>query len=300
MTILPIIIFTVLMLSLAVFSVHYYWQQHRMRQLAQETTARWLAEGREVRFHPTPVEYYGNEPLHSHSRLAATQGLLGIADRELIFIPHGYGREQAISFDLMHWIGTHPIEVSSGDGTIKTKALVVHYEALGKWYMGAWVLDWPDNIAGVLAKLTGQHNHSQREDCGPEAAECLLQDVYGQWHPAAESRHQAGVASSPFASVVVSAGHLYLAPDRLIFNRRYMIHLSQFRRIEVHERGGLLNQLNPFAENLLRIEYAVPDEPRCLVVGFLIRQAERWGKYLAERAQVPCEVREGRKKKDDD
>lgn len=298
------VMFAVVLSGLAVaVGVSTVLDRRRTRRFVQATAARWLAEGRDMRFYPTPAGYYGNEPLRSHARVAAEEGVLGIADRQLIFIPFKTGREQAISFDLIQWIGTHSIEVGSGDGTISRNALVVHYEAMGKWCMCAWTMDWPDNIAEVLAKLAGQTFHKcldHRDDYGPYEAECLLQDVYGEWHPVPEARRQAGVANSPFAAVIVSEGPLYLAPDRLIFNRHHMLHLSRLRRIEVYERGGLLNHLNPFAKDLLRIEYALPDDPRAQVVGFLLPQAEQYAKLLAWRTQVPFEMREGRKKKEDE
>ncbi len=299
---IPIIFLVLIVGTAAVLITYYYWQEYRMRQYAAAVARRWRAEGRDVRFEPTVVEYYGDEPLRSHARRAATRGVLGIADRDLIFVPFGNREEQPLPFDVIRWIGTHTVEVSQGDGTTTKNALVVHYEAAGEWHMGVWVMSWPNTVAGVLAKLNGQLDpplFGQREDYGPETAECLLQDVYGEWHPADEARRRDDVVHSPFEGLTLAHGPLYLAPDRLVFNRYLMIHFAQLRRIEVYERGGLLNRLNPFAEDLLRIEYALPDEPRGLVVGFLVRSADQWGKTLAARAQVPYEVREGRKKKEE-
>ncbi|HEX3051162.1 MAG TPA: hypothetical protein VHP83_10945 [Aggregatilineaceae bacterium] len=73
-----------------------------------------------------------------------------------------------------------------------------------------------------------------------------------------------------------------------------MIHLAQIRRLEVYAEGTR-RSINPFAQDLLRIEYEADDKH--VVTGFLLRHADEWGAELAKRTGVPFDKQEGRKKK---
>jgi hypothetical protein len=290
---LAAIIFRIFLMNAETINKH---EQDKASQFAQATANHWQARRRKVHFPPRPAGYYGNEPKPLHAYLVATGGVLGIVDRELIFVPLGTRREQAISLDLIRWISTHATRAETGRADI----LVVHYVAAGRWHMAAWEMEEPETIAEVLANMVGQPFHEcmdLREDYGPAPATCVLQDVYGQWLPASKSLYQSGVTPSPFSKLTRSEGSLYLAPGWLVFDERPMFPLSHLRRIEVVEHGGTLNQINPFAQDLLRLEYAPPDDLKPRVVGFQLREADRWAEILAEHTQVPYIMNEGRKKK---
>jgi hypothetical protein len=68
------------------------------------------------------------------------------------------------------------------------------------------------------------------------------------------------------------------------------------RRVDVFEPGGVLAELNPFHEDLLRIEYESPEQHE--VIRFLVRRGEGWADAIQTLTSVPCEHHRGRKKKE--
>jgi hypothetical protein len=57
---------------------------------------------------------------------------------------------------------------------------------------------------------------------------------------------------------------------------------------------------NPLAADLLRVEYATPDDADydTDVIGFLVRRADKWAETVAARAPQSVQVQVGRKKKE--
>jgi hypothetical protein len=218
-------------------------------------------------------------------------------DKHLVFIgrrryDEEWVPEEWIPFDQIRWLGTRYVSGQEGHSGIKRDALIVHYEQRGFWHVGAWFSVQQNDLIKALSVETGLpviKYFGEREDYGPAPAARQIEDVYGRWHPFREGGH--------LPSVDADQGELYLAPDRLLFNRRHPIHLAQVRRVDVFEPGGVLAELDPFHEDLLRIEYETPDQQHA-VIGFLVRGGDRWASAIRTRTSVPYEHHRGRKKKE--
>ncbi len=74
---------------------------------------------------------------------------------------------------------------------------------------------------------------------------------------------------------------------------------TQIREIGAFSKGGVLNSLNPFAEDLLRIECQPTPDGKPEVIGFLVRDAEDWAEAIRSRSPARITVHAGRKKKID-
>ena len=184
--------------------------------------------------------------------------------------------------------------VRKGKNTVKRPVLVLHHEDRGRWNVSVFGI--PDQALIVsLLTILGQQTRLKpayaRADFGPHDAQRMSQDVYGQWQPTTTD----GDAPSPLILVAGLNGELYLAPDRLIYNGKTALHLAQIRKVELYEQGGL-QKLNPFSEELLRIEYEQGDQHQ--VAGFMVRSGRHWAEALGLRLNMPIEIHEGRKKKE--
>jgi hypothetical protein len=256
----------------AVWAAYRQAQQHFLIRVRTE----WMREGRVVHYGPVGAHSYGSRPKSIYP--GGTFGALGLVGGHLFFAGHRSGWKNAsLAFEQVRWIGLRSITVQAGRATVKKRALVVHADSVGGWVVYTFTTGDLDELARQLAAQCGQMVHQEgREDFGPMNATRLTEDVYGQWH-----RDHADA--------------LYLAPDRLLFGWDSAIHLAQVRRVEVLARTGL-ESLNPFAGDLLRVEYAGADEGHA-AVGFVVRGARKWAEAIARRTQVPVQVHAGRKKK---
>jgi hypothetical protein len=105
----------------------------------------------------------------------------------------------------------------------------------------------------------------QFEDFGPEPAVYLVQDAAGNWQRVTPDSPPPDQSGWQYA--------LYLAPDRLLYGGQHAVPLAAIRRVDMHAVG----RLNPFPENLLKIEFAYGDGGT-RVIGFLLPNAGDCGR----------------------
>jgi len=139
---------------------------------------------------------------------------------------------------------------------------------------------------GALTGLPVQAVGEAYEDFGPAPAVYVVPEGEKGWRP--------GVAGQPDPRALPpdwmeTARWLYLAPDRLLFDRAHAIPLIHIRRVVVTERG-IKPAENPFDDNLLRVEYEEASGARC-TAGFVVRNAGDWAGILETRAGVPVLLR---------
>jgi hypothetical protein len=288
----------IILLMLVIFGGYAAWDLGSKQDLQRSVLARW-SSNRTVHHRPVITEHFGSDPRTSYVGAYATVGVIGVADDRVIFVRRGGQNEMFIPLDRLCWIGTYPITLKQGKTTVNRPALVLHHEDGDRWYVSVFVIRDQSLITSLLNTLeqqTGLIAMHGRMDFGPHSAQRMSQDIYGQWQTAASD----GVAWSLAAQPSVMdfgglSGQLYLSPDRLIYNGKPIIHLVQIRQVELYEQGGL-HKLNPFNEELLRIEYDQDDQHH--VTGFLVRSGRKWAEALALRLNIPVEVHEGRKKKE--
>jgi hypothetical protein len=249
------------------------------------------------------VFYYGNEPRLAYSPRQAKFGSLWMDDQQLVFTPQHGSQELTIRFDQIRWIGQPAIRIEgAGRDRIAPlkQAIEVHYLDQERWCAAIWEiadtyyearaarLEHFSDLLFARSRLAVYREASHV--FGPSEATCMIQGIYGQWHSVAWQP----AAPPPFAACRVSKAPLYLTPTgRLLFDYRYEVPLDQVRRVEAYTEG----HLNPFAGQLLRLEYEIPGDPRRQSVGFIVEQAAQWGEVIAARASVPLEIHAGRKKK---
>jgi hypothetical protein len=264
--------------------------------------ADWARQKRMIHFSPVPATYYVGFGLQWPRSYF---GALGLVDKNLVFIglrryEEEWVPEERIPFDQIRWIGTHYITGQKGRSAVNQDALIVHYERGGFWHMAAWVADQQQHLARTLSAETGLpvlRYFGEREDYGPAHAARLIEDVYGRWHPFCDGTYPSDPDGKSAERLDADPGELYLAPDRLLFNRRDPIHLAQVRRVDLFEPGGVLAELNPFHEDLLRIEYESLEQQH-KVIGLLVRGGQGWASAIHTLTSVPYEHHRGRKKKE--
>jgi hypothetical protein len=298
------------------------WEQVSRHRFLRGVIARWMQQGRQIDHLPVNAEYYGDEPQDSRYERPGLPGVIGVADGQVVFIKNRSRHELAIDLADLRWIGSRMIIVHYGKASVSKMALVLHHERQPSYYVSVFVTDYgqPISLLNTISDLTGLTPHvlgADREDFGPTAAHYLTQDIYGQWQPAAldtfppRSKPDPDITQRSVVAHLVGTlsnqkqgsgsersgldGQLYLAPDRLVYDGYTLIHLSQIRRIDLFEQGGL-QKFNPFNEELLRIEY--DQDGKHQAAGFLIRSGKVWAEALQARLNIPVEIHEGRKKKE--
>jgi len=247
---------------------------------AQRVAGDWVRRKRNIHFTPTNAAYFGDEPRASYSESGTTeQGALGLIDDALVFEgEHGYTVN--LPFESIGGVVLTPFKVRNNQqvGWTWKTALLVYRELNRRWFVYTWIADNVYGVAGALSEQAGVPIWEANGCVGPATgAVRLTQDFHGQWHRRGE-------------------GVFFLAPDRVLFDYRTAIHLSQVRRIDVFLRGGMFTNLIALRKDLLRIEIETPEGAR-QVVGFEVDDAASFGKQLAQHTQVPFEIHEGRKKK---
>lgn len=291
-----IILMTALLFGVTVYAI---WDYTSRREHARRVQATWQRQGRTIHHPPVTAEYYGSEPLGSHTSARADVGALGVCDRRLLFVKRGFSSEVYIDLDTVRWVGTREISVQQGKSSVRKDFLIIHFEGGRTWQVAAFILDKKAyaTLPAAIAQQTGLHEEhlgSSREDHGPSRALRMAQDVYGQWRPAHADGTPRTDSLTPAPNWLNLHGKLYLAPDRLLYNFTEAIPLAQVRRIDLYGKGGL-HRLNPFGEELLRVEYVDGDEHH--VAGFLVQWGGSWADALYRQAGIPVQTHEGRKKK---
>ncbi|HEX3051161.1 MAG TPA: hypothetical protein VHP83_10940 [Aggregatilineaceae bacterium] len=281
----------------AAFSPKGTWKQERRKRMdfPGQVSERWRNEGRTVPFEPVLLLLLATQPQRPTTG-PYILGVLGIVDDKLAFEGMN-GERYQIPLNAICWIGRKTTPVQERETITEKEVLVIHADYDGQWNvftLGAGSIHLRANSPNTLDYQARTFTHTlvercqlelhmysgTHEDFGPAQAQQISQDVYGQWH-------EDNADGSP----------LYLAPDRLIYGWKDMIHLAQIRKLDVYAEGTR-RSINPFAQDLLRIEYDA--DGNHVVTGFLLRRADEWGAELAKRTGVPCDLQEGRKKKNGD
>lgn len=228
----------------------------------------WTRSAQVVKFGPVGAFYYGSRPQRKY--VTRVYGALGIVSDKLVF--EGHRSNSAVIHEAaIRWIGIRSISFYGGAAQI----LIVHSDDLNGWTVHTFMPDQLMEFAEALSRYTDLPLHQfgeAHEDYGPARTTRVLQDIYGEW---SEDRK----------------GKLYLAPDRLLFEGKDPILLSQIRQVDVFVKG----RLNP--ADLLRIEYETPDGG-LHTMGFVVKHAEQWADAIQGRSEVRLSMHIGRKKKE--
>jgi hypothetical protein len=256
--------------------------ERRMKQdFVNQTRTQWMRAGRVIQWGPEGTDCYGvSRPQSVYYE--ANFGVLGVVDRHVAFT----GRRNAncdayIPLEQIAGLVSCPIQVRQGKASVEKKAVEVHTENRGHWLVYTFTPRDPFQFVEAIHRHTGRTILERTLPKQPTEANAVLmrQDVYGEWREE-------------------QAGELYFAPDRIVFDWYSLIHFSQIRRVDIFERGGL-GSLNPFAQELVRIEYQ-GTEQKFQVIGFLLRGADKWADKLSAYTGIPVESHIGRKKKEHD
>ncbi len=244
----------------------------------------WRLTREPIHFGPVGATCYGTDPVRSYRRREGHYGAVGIVSEFFVFSTRQYERLM-VPLASITWIDLRKITVSRGRGTKKVGALMVYGEYRDEYFVFALSSDQSYAISQQLSahcKLRVEELGERSESHGPAGATRVTQDIYGEWH---EDTH----------------GQLFLAPDRLLFAGldRWddSMLLEQIREVGAFSKGGVLNSLNPFAEDLLRIECQPTPDGKPEVIGFLVRDAKDWAEAIRSRSPARITVHAGRKKK---
>jgi hypothetical protein len=271
-------------------------QKNSLEKLRKVTLARWQENGLTI-LHP-PVLTAGYGSLYDFC-LPEQHGIIGIVDDDVVCKVEGYN-QVSVPLDQVRWVGIHQSKISAGRSTTSAKVMVLHHEEKNQWHASAFVISRPSDLASLLRVIeeqTGLAPHNGREDFGPHPAQRLTQTIYGHWLLASNDGKAWEALRQPKVEEKVKLSfRLYLAPDRLVYNGYTTILLSQIRQVDLYKKGGP-HQLNPFNQDLLRIEYEQDDQHQ--VAGFLVHSGREWAEALQAHMHLPVEVHEDRKKKEE-
>ncbi len=246
----------------------------RQRQYVARVQSDWVREGHIIHAAPVDAICYGLHPRRIYRHAARAFGALGLTGDQLVFSGMTNNRyDLRLPYADVKLIALRTIRIRAGKTTTRARALVVHFESVQGWQTAVFQFQAAVTFAATLAHECHLSVYDAGQDYGPTPATQMTQDVYGEW--SGERR-----------------GDLYLIADRLIFDRRDAIRLADLQRVDVIERPSL----NPFAPDLLRLEYVTADgEP--VTTGYVVRGAQRWADAIARQREEPLIVHSGRKKK---
>jgi hypothetical protein len=244
----------------------------------------WRLTGEPIHFGPVGATCYGTEPIQSYRNCAGHYGAVGILGEYFVFSTRAWERYMVPLASII-WAGVREITVAHGKGTKKVSALMVHGEFQDEYYVFALS---SDERYAIEQQLSARRNlrianlGDRSESYGPATVTRVAQDIYGEWHEE-------------------DYGQLFLAPDRLRFSHldrpATSIFLGQIRAVGAFSRGGILNNLNPFAEDLLRIEYQPTPDGKPEVIGFVVRDGDIWAESIHVCSPARIALHTGRKKK---
>jgi hypothetical protein len=267
-----------------VFVVYFGSLQSSRSTVLSWAERQWRLTGEPIHFGPVGAACYGTEPTRSYRQREGHYGAVGIVGEYFVFSTRNYERFMVPLASII-WIGLREITVARGKGTREVTALMVHGEYQRDWFVFALS---SGEISDISQQLSARCNLPVKdfgglsESRGPTTVTRVTQDIYGEWHEE-------------------DYGQLFLAPDRLLFGMRdwwgHTLLLAQIREIGAFSRGGILNSLNPFAEDLLRIAFQPTPDGKPQVIGFLMRDADDWAEAIQARSPARITVHAGRKKK---
>ncbi len=277
-----------LVLLLVIIGAALAWDSLSQRRHVERTAAAWTHAGQTVQAGPLGTISRGDLLARAPEHRAF--GTLAVADGRLVFAGHRTNTlDHAAPLEAVRWIGLRTRVKTAWNRRIETPELVIHSEEADGWHVTAFIEGPVEAFAAQLGALTGlsvQAVGEAYEDFGPAPAVYLVPEGEKGWRP--------GVADQPDPRALPpdwmeKARWLYLAPDRLLFDRTHAIPLGRIRRAVVTERGARPGE-NPFGDNLLRIEYEDASGARC-AAGFVVRNAGDWAGVLEARAGVPVLLR---------
>jgi hypothetical protein len=275
-----------LILVAAAIGTALYWDQFTQR--AHVTRLRQAWADHTVSVAPIGTICHGDRPpLHGSRRVF---GALALVDDRLTFTGHRDPlHDFAAPVATIRWIGLRSRYKTAWNRRVELPELVVHAETPAGWRVYTFTEGPLARFAEQFGQQTGLPVHEMGEkfeDFGPEPAVYLVQDARGDWQrrtpawfdPAAPPPDWDGLSHT-----------LYLAPDRLLYDWLNPVPLATIRRVDMLAKGGL----NPFSENLLKIETTAEDgEPR--VMGFLLPNAGDWAGVIEQRIDTPVIYHAGR------
>ncbi|MCZ7541710.1 MAG: hypothetical protein M5U29_17705 [Anaerolineae bacterium] len=277
-----------LVLLLVIIGAALAWDSLAQRRYVARTAAAWTDAGQTVQGGPLRTISRGD--LLAHQPGYRAFGALAVLDGRLVFSGHrSHALDHATPLEAVRWIGLRTRVKTAWNRRIETPELVIHSEEAGGWRVSAFIEGPVEVFAAQLGALTGLPVLAvgeAYEDFGPAPAVYVV--------PEGEKGWRSGVAGQPDPRALPpdwmeTARWLYLAPDRLLFDRAHAIPLARIRRVVVTERGVRLDE-NPFDDNLLRVEYEDANGAR-RTAGFVVRNAGDWAGVLEARASVPVLVR---------
>jgi hypothetical protein len=266
----------VLIVVAAAVGAALYWDQYTQRAHVRRLRESWA--DRAVPFAPIGTICHGDRPPEPGSRRVF--GALGLVDDHLTFSGHRDPlHDFAAPVDSVRWFGLRARYQTAWNRRIDVAELIVHVDTPAGWR----VYTFTEGPLKAFAEQFGQHTGctvhemgEQLEDFGPEPAVYLVQDVAGNWQ-----------RLTPHNDDLVHT--LYLAPDRLLYDWQNPLLLADIRRVDMHAKG----RLNPFPENLLKIESAA-ENGESRVTGFLVPNAGDWAGVIEQRIDVPVVYHAGR------
>jgi hypothetical protein len=244
-----------------------YWDQYTQRAHVARLRAEWA--NRAVAVPPVGTISYGDYPPRYHTR--RVYGALALVDDHLTFTGHRDPlHDCSVPVASLRWIGLRARYKNTWNRRIATPELRIHAETPAGWRVYTFAEGALRRFGEQAAEYTGLtlvNLDEKLEDFGPD--------------PAAPPPDWDGLRHM-----------LYLAPDRLLYDWRHAIPLDTIRRVDMHAVG----KLNPFAENLLKIEHSVDDDLR--VTGFLLANAGDWAGIIEQRISAPVIYHAGRQAAD--
>jgi hypothetical protein len=267
-----------------------YWDQYTQRAYVTRQRAEWA--DRALVVPPVGTISYGDYPPRYHTR--RVYGALALVDDRLIFAGHRDAlHDCAVPVASLRWIGLRARYKNTWNRRIATPELRIHAETPSGWRVYTFAEGALRPFAEQVAQHAGLTLHDldeKFEDFGPEAAVHLIQDALGNWQRITPETFDPAAPPPDWDGLRYM---LYLAPDHLVYDWRHTIPLDTIRRVDMHAAG----KLNPFAENLLKIEYvAAEGDPRG--TGFLLANAGDWAGIIEQRISVPVIYHAGRQAAD--
>ncbi len=264
------------------------WDQGTQRRHVKRALARWERAGNTVQVGPIGTIAEGD--LLEGLPLRRAFGALAVVNGQVRFAGHRTAAlDAAFPLTALRWMGLRARVKSTWNRRVETPELTLHAETDLGWHVYRFLEGALEAFATQLAALAGlplQQMDEVREDFGPAPAVRVEPDAATVWRIAPPDQPDPHALPPDWQQ---SAGLLYLAPDRLLFERAYAIPLARIHRLTVLLPGAT-HAGNPFPVPLLRIEHeGAGGEGR--IVGYLIANAGDWAGVLETRAPVLAEWR---------
>lgn len=277
-----------LVLLLAAIGAALAWDLLAQRRHVVRTAAAWARAGQTVQVGPLGTISRGDLLARTPGHRAF--GTLAVVGGRLVFAGHRTNAlDSAVPLEAVRWIGLRTRVKTAWNRRIETPELVIHSEEADGWHVTAFIEGPVEAFAAQLGALTGlpvQAVGEAYEDFGPAPAVYVVPEGDKGWRLAVAGQPDPRALPPDWME---TARWLYLAPDRLLFDRMHAIPLARIRRAVVTERGARPGE-NPFNDNLLRVEYEDVSGARC-AAGFVVRNAGDWAGVLEARAGVPVLLR---------